>query len=215
MFPFTRRTPGDVEATSEAIRQPLLFDKDGYLAFSPNDPDDPKSWSRTRRWLITSVTLMMVVNCSFASSAPTGALTGIAKDFGVSQVAANLVTTLFLSGYCAGPLIWAPLSEYYGRRYIFYVSFGGYFAFNFLCAWAPNFGGLLVGRFLTGTSASSAFSNGPGVLADLWEPIDRGIGMSLLIMFTFLGPVIGPVTSGFLELTENWRYGVSCRGVCR
>lgn len=36
-------------------------------------------------------------------------------DLGVSPEAAGLVTTMFLFGYCAGPLIWAPLSEFYGR----------------------------------------------------------------------------------------------------
>lgn len=31
-----------------------------------------------------------------------------------------------------------------------------------------------MGRFLTGTFASAALSNVPGVLADLWGPIERG-----------------------------------------
>ena len=56
-----------------------------------------------------------------------------------------------------GPLLWAPLSEFFGRRWVFYFTFLLYLAFNFLCAFAPNFGALLVGRFLTGTFASSTF----------------------------------------------------------
>jgi len=68
--------------------------------------------------------------------------------------------TLFLLGYCAGPLFWAPLSEFYGRRYIFYISFSIYNIFNFLCAWAPNFAAMLIARFITGTCASAALSNG-------------------------------------------------------
>lgn len=205
MFGLGENKKSEMPSDPEAIRDQLTLDKNGYLSFSPNDPDDPKSWSKARRWSITTIVLFMVLNASFASTAPTGALLGIVKTFHVSEVVANLVTTLFLLGYCAGPLFWAPLSEHYGRRYIFYVSFTGYFAFNFLCAWAPNLGALLAGRFLSGTCASSSFSNGPGVLADLWEPIDRGIGMALLLMLTFMGPIIGPITSGFLYLTETWR----------
>lgn len=98
-----------------------------------------------------------------------------------------MVITLFLLGYCAGPLVFAPLSEFYGRRYIFYITFLIFIAFNFLCAFAPNFGSLLVGRFLSGTFVSCAMSNSPGVLADIWDPIERGVAMAMFSMMTFVG----------------------------
>ena len=120
---------------------------------------------------------------------------------------------MFLLGYCAGPLLWAPLSEFYGRRYVFYGTFISYWAFNFLCAFTPNFAGLLVGRFFTGTFASSALSNAPGVLVDVWDTLDRGNAMALFSMMTFIGPALGPVTSGFLQLTEDWRFVIRERDI--
>lgn len=161
------------------------LNQDGHLDFAPNDieseltistpsravtnlPSDPKNWSKTRRWAITVISVVLVVNATFASSSPSGCLGSISKELHVSEEAAGLVITLFLLGYCAGPLIWAPLSEFYGRRWVFYLTFICYFAFNFVCAFTPNFGGLLAGRFLTGTFASAALSNAPGVLADIW-----------------------------------------------
>lgn len=132
---------------------------------------DPKNWSKTRRWYITIVAVLLVVNATFASSSPSGSIEGIVEEFNVSLEVAELVITLFLLGYVFGPLLWAPLSEFYGRRYIFYLTFLGYFAFNFLCAFTSSFAGLAVGRFLTGTFCSAALSNSPGVLADIWgEP---------------------------------------------
>ena len=160
----------------------------GQLDFSPDDLENPKNWSTARRWYITFVAVLLVVNATFASSSPSGCLQSISEELHVSQEASGLVITLFLLGYCAGPLIWAPLSEFYGRRWIFYSTFICYFAFTFLCAFAPNFGGLLVGRFLTGTFASAALSNSPGVLADIWGPIERGNAMALFSMMTFIGP---------------------------
>jgi MFS transporter, DHA1 family, multidrug resistance protein len=129
---------------------------EGHLDFAPNDIEDPRNWSTARRWYITIIAVILVVNATFASSSPSGCLDSIAKELHVSVEAAGLVITVFLLGYCAGPLIWAPLSEFYGRRWIFYGTFLLYFAFTFLCAWTPNFGGLLVGRFLCGTFASAA-----------------------------------------------------------
>ena len=130
----------------------------------------------------------------------------ISKELHVSEEASGLVITLFLLGYVFGPLLWAPLSEFYGRRYVFYGTFVLYFAFTFLCAFTPNFAGLLVGRFLTGTFCSAALSNSPGLLADIWGPIERGNAMALFSMMTFIGPALGPVTSGFLQMTEDWRW---------
>ena len=177
----------------------------GQVDFAPGDIENPKNWSQPRRWYITMVAVFLVVNATFASSSPSGCIDGIAEDLHVSVEAAGLVITLFLLGYCAGPLVWAPLSEFYGRRWIFYFTFIAYLAFNFLCAFTPNFAGLLVGRFLTGTFASAALSNAPGVLADIWGPIERGNAMALFSMMTFIGPALGPVISGFLQLKENWR----------
>ena len=58
------------------------------------------------------------MNATFASSAPSGSFQSVSEDLHVSVEAAGLVTTLFLLGYCAGPLFWAPLPEFYGRRWI-------------------------------------------------------------------------------------------------
>lgn len=184
----------------------VYLNKDGHLDFAPNDIENPKNWSKPRRWYCTVIAVLLVVNATFASSSPSGCLPSIAEELHVSEEAAGLVITLFLLGYVFGPLFWAPLSEFFGRRWIFYFTFLAYIAFNFLCAFTPNFGGLLVGRFLTGTFASAALSNAPGVLADIWGPIERGNAMALFSMMTFIGPALGPVISGFLELKEDWRW---------
>ncbi|KAF3033649.1 hypothetical protein E8E12_005499 [Didymella heteroderae] len=191
----------DIEASEQ-----VHLNDDGLLEFGPDDIENPKNWSTARRWYITVVSVTLVVNATFASSSPSGTLESISTDLHVSTEAAGLVITLFLLGYCAGPLIFAPLSEFFGRRYIFYVTFTLYLAFNFLCAFTPNFAGLLVGRFFTGTFASAPLSNAPGVLADIWGPLERGNAMAAFSMMTFIGPAIGPVISGFLELKKDWRW---------
>ncbi|KAF2675311.1 MFS general substrate transporter [Microthyrium microscopicum] len=184
----------------------LFFDKDGYLEFAPDDPENPKNYSFGRKCYITAIAISLVMNATFSSSAPSGTFQGISDDLDISVEAAGLVTTLFLLGYVAGPFFWAPLSEFYGRRWIFYVSFTLYLAFGFLCAFTPNFAGLVVGRFLTGTFASAALTNAPGILADIWGPVERGNAMILFATMTFVGPALGPVVSGFLQLKETWRW---------
>lgn len=182
------------------------LNEDGYVDFAPGDIEDPRNWSMTRRAIVSVTAILLVVNATFASSSPSGCFGSISEYFDISTEVAGLTITLFLLGYCAGPLVFAPLSEFYGRRWIFYISFALYLAFNFLCAFAPNLGALLVGRFLTGTFASAPLSNAPGVLADLWDPLQRANAMATFSAMVYVGPALGPVIAGFLELTKDWRW---------
>jgi MFS transporter, DHA1 family, multidrug resistance protein len=186
--------------------EPPYVNEDGLLDFAPGDIENPHNWSTARRGYITIIAVLLVTNATFASSSPSGCLPSIAEWAGVSEVAAGLTITLFLLGYCAGPLVFAPLSEFYGRRWIFYFTFGMYLAFNFLCAFAPNFGSLLVGRFLTGTFVAAPLANSPGVLADLWQPLERGNAMAAFACMVWAGPAVGPVISGFFQLKLDWRW---------
>jgi DHA1 family multidrug resistance protein-like MFS transporter len=103
-----------VHAKSPADSLQPFLNGDGRLDFAPGDSANPQNWSTKRKCYVTGVSILLVMNATFASSAPTGAFQGIVQDLDISNEVAGLVTTLFLLGYCAGPLIWAPLSEYYG-----------------------------------------------------------------------------------------------------
>ncbi|TQV93185.1 benomyl/methotrexate resistance protein [Cordyceps javanica] len=188
---------------------PPFLDAAGYVAFAPSDPENPLNWSVARRACISAVAVLLVLNATMASSAPSAVSASLTKHFGVSQEVSALTVTLFLLGYCSGPLLFAPLSEFYGRRVIFVVTFAGYVAFSFLTAWPPNFAALLVGRFLTGTFASAPLSNAPGVLVDLWNPVHRATAFACFSTMVWIGPAVGPVVAGFLQLTkgdEGWRW---------
>ncbi|KAI8683886.1 MFS domain-containing protein [Fusarium keratoplasticum] len=180
----------------------------GYVDFNSGDAENPRNWSRTRRWIITSIAVILALNGNFSSSIFAASLDSVVDEFNVSEVAAALTTALFLLGFCAGPFIFAPLSEFYGRRWIFYITFAAYMAFTFLCAFPPGFGGLLVGRFLAGTFISAPLSTTPGVLVDLWDPIERGNATAIFSLASWVGPSLGSVISGFVQLERDWRWGV-------
>lgn len=63
---------------------------------------------------------------TFSSSAPSPIIPALRDEFGFSAEVGILTISLFVSGYCVGPLLWAPLSEQYGRRPIFIISFFGF-----------------------------------------------------------------------------------------
>ncbi|KAJ5798319.1 MFS general substrate transporter [Penicillium pulvis] len=192
--------------TTQITDETPYLNENGYVDFAEGDIENPRNWSMARRTTITMSAVLLVVNATFASSSPSGCFGSISEHFNISTEVAGLTITVFLLGYCAGPLLFAPLSEFYGRRWIFYITFSLYIAFNFLCAFAPNLGALLVGRFLTGTFVSAPLSNGPGLLADLWDPLQRANAMAGFAAMVWIGPALGPVVAGFLELKEDWRW---------
>ena len=100
-----------------------------------------------------------------------------------------------------GPVVWAPLSEEYGRKYITIVNFILFTLFTISCALAPNWKAFLVFRLLFGTFGSSVVAIAPGILADIYhDPASRGwsiaIFMAVCIMILLLSTWLTERTKG-------------------
>jgi hypothetical protein len=63
----------------------------------------PRSWSLPA---LTRSTFR-----TFSSSAPSNLLPEMMEYFGFEEEVGTLTVSLFISGYCLGPLLWGPLSE--------------------------------------------------------------------------------------------------------
>lgn len=168
-----------------------------YLVeFLPNDPRNPITFSQTKKWTITVLQAIATLAVAFVSTAYSGGLSEILKDFRVSTQVSILGVSLFVLGFAIGPLFWAPLSELLGRQIPFTISYAGLTAFNAAAAGAPTMPALIVLRFFAGAFGSSPLTNAGGVIADMFDANERGIPTALFAMAPFLGPTIGK----FLEL---------------
>ncbi|KAH9947520.1 MFS polyamine transporter [Amylocystis lapponica] len=174
---------------------------------SSEDPENPQLWSTPYRWFLTVLCLLMTVNVTFASSAPSFATPFIAAHFRKTDEVGYLVTSLFLIGYVVGPLIWGPGSELYGRRVTFRVALAGYTILHLGQALARNMETLLITRFLGGVFAVAPLTNCAGVIVDIWDPVRRGIAAGLFVAGVFIGPVLGPIIGGFVTSSYlGWRW---------
>jgi len=114
---------------------------------------------------------------------------------------------MYLVGYVLGPLLFGPLSETYGRKWILISTFILFTVFTLAAALAPNFAALLIFRLLTGVSAASPNVVVPGIYADIYnDPVTRGRAMAIFMGGTCVGPIIAPVISGFIAPALNWRW---------
>jgi MFS family permease len=85
-----------------------------------------------------------------------------------------------------GPLLWGPLSEIFGRRPIFIITFIAYIGFQVGCALSKNTASILVFRFLGGTFAAAPLTNSGALIADIWDGDHRGKAMCKFLFQIFL-----------------------------
>jgi multidrug resistance protein len=142
----------------------------------------------------------------FAKMTVVGGIIQVTLGFDISIEVATLGVSLFVLGFAVGPLLWAPLSEMYGRQLVFAISYGGFTAFNAASAGSQNIQTLLVLRFFAGAFGSSPLTNAGGQIADIFNASERGLAMGLFALAPFLGPTIGPIAGGFLAESEGWRW---------
>lgn len=115
---------------------------------------------------------------------------------------ASFIVSVYLLGYCFGPLAIAPLSEMYGRLPLYHVCNVLFIIFSVACALAPNLGGLIAFRLLAGLAGSCPLTIGAATLADIISKEKRGAAMSSWALGPLFGPVIGPIGKPILTNSD-------------
>lgn len=180
--------------------------KSQLVHFIENDPENPKNWSKAYKWYCTMVVALTCFVVAFASSVITADIAGTVEEFGVSEEVGLLSISLFVVGFGVGPMVFAPLSEIYGRRIIYGSTLLVAVVFIIPCAVAQNISTLLVCRAIDGIAFSAPMTLVGGTLADLWRTEERGVPMAAFSAAPFIGPAIGPLAGGFLSDRAGWRW---------
>ncbi|CAF3418906.1 unnamed protein product [Rotaria socialis] len=171
-----------------------------------NDPENPQTWRKVYKWLLTVFVSLTTLSVAFCSSAYVGNFEGVMKEFGSSVEVTTLGISLFILGFSLGPLLWAPFSEMFGRRIIFIITYLALVAFNVGSAGSQNIWTLLILRFLAGAFGSSPLTNAAGTIADIFSAKDRGLGIVVLASAPFLGPTLGPIIGNIIGQSIGWRW---------
>ncbi|KAF5234024.1 hypothetical protein FAUST_7803 [Fusarium austroamericanum] len=191
-----------VEFDDVVENDPNIVNWDG-----PDDPANPQNWSMGKK----TVTVIIVSSVTFvtplASSIFAPSIEQVMTEFhSTNSQVASFIVSVYLLGYCFGPLVIAPLSEMYGRLPLYHICNVLFVIFNVACALAPNLGGLIAFRLLAGLAGSCPLTIGAGSLADVISRERRGAAMSSWALGPLFGPVIGPVAGGYLSQAKSWRW---------
>jgi MFS transporter, DHA1 family, multidrug resistance protein len=202
----------DVEKAEEILPpqpEPMIQQKDPNLVEwnGPDDPDNAQNWSKAKKWVITMSLAAMTLTVAFTSSVLSSATFVVSSEFNVDTHVGILGTSLFVLGFTFGPIAWGPLSEVYGRMTPLFSCYAAFAIFMIPVAVAQNIQTILICRFLGGVFGSAPLVIVAGAFADIWNPVDRGIAVSIFASATFVGPVSGPIVGGFVTQSHlGWRW---------
>ncbi|KAH8681639.1 major facilitator superfamily domain-containing protein, partial [Xylariales sp. PMI_506] len=181
----------------------------------PDDPYHPQNWPLHKKFVTTMLYGLVTMTATWASSSYSAGTSLIAEDFHVGTQVATLGTSLFLLGFGLGPLLWAPLSEVYGRRIAVLCPMFISICFSFATATSKDLQSIMITRFFGAFFASAPVTNTGGVLGDLYSPAQRGYAMAGYAMAVVGGPTVGPIVSAAVVVQPNlgWRWTEYITGI--
>ena len=134
-----------------------------------------------------------------------GVLPQVAEGIDVSIPKAGHV----ISAYALGVVVGAPVLAYFGaklpRRGLLLGLMAAYALFNALSALAPDYGTLMVARFLDGLPHGGYFGVASLVAASMVAPERRGRAIAMVLMGLPIANVVGVPAATWLGQTLGWR----------
>ncbi|KAJ5234354.1 uncharacterized protein N7469_003522 [Penicillium citrinum] len=176
------------------------------VTWDDGDVMNPRNMSKFRKWMIVIIvsTGSLCVTCT--SSMYTVTYDQLMVEFGCSREVATLGLSFFIWGLGIGPLFLSPLSEFFGRRNIYMVSFSLFLIWLIPCAVAKNIQTMLVCRFFNGLSGAAFLSVAGGTVGDMFDRQELAFPMMLYTASPFIGPEVGPLVGGFINEFTTWRW---------
>ena len=191
-----RRTRGDDHDDDNDRRHVISFDQD--------DSENPLNWSFSFKVLTTVVFSLTTLGCTFTSSVFASAQDRVAEEYGISKLVATLGTSLYVGAYAFGPLLFAPASEFLGRKRPLIFGYALFAASQIIVATARGPAAIFVGRAIGGYFSSAPLGIMSGAMSDIWDHEQRGIAIAIFSSVNFIGPVAGPIVGSYIVTNYDW-----------
>ena len=176
---------------------------DSNLKTNLDDGNNFSKWQQRKILLLVSLSTLVT---SIGSAIYLPLLNDLKNQLNATN--AQMILSLALYNYVFGlaSLIWGPLSDSRGRKWIIFVGILEYALFTLLCGISSNIYELNVFRSLQAIGAAAAPTTGSGVVQETFSRETRGRAMGLYSITPILGVIIGPFIGGLFDSTSvKWR----------
>jgi len=161
---------------------------------------------RANRWAValtvTLATFMEVLDTSIANVA----LPHIAGGLGASADEATWVLTSYLVANAVILPMSAYLTTFIGRKRFYMICVLLFGISSAMCGLAPSLPLLIFFRVLQGAGGGGLAPSEQAILADTFEPKDRGKAFAIYGIAVVCAPAIGPTLGGYITDNFDWRW---------
>ncbi|KAF9891372.1 hypothetical protein FE257_004228 [Aspergillus nanangensis] len=195
-------TLSDVEKTACSTESDII-----EVSFSgDDDPMCPRSMPLLRKWAIVIIICMGSLCMTCTSSIYTTTYAQMAPEFHTTQFISTIGLSSYVLGIASGPILTSPLSEHYGRRPIYLLSWTLFIIWTIPSAVGRNIETLIISRFFNGFAGTTFLSVAGGTAGDIFARGELQAPMAMVSSAPFVGPSLGPVIGGFINYHVHWRW---------
>ncbi|GMM37501.1 Tpo1 protein [Saccharomycopsis crataegensis] len=195
---------------------PALPDKEQYVVSfeADNDSMHPFNWPFKKKLGIFFCLTICVMIIAFGSSVFSTGIPEVSKEFHVSTEVGTLGVSLYVLGFATGPIVWAPLSELYGRKIVLIISVFVFTCFQFAVATAKDIQTIMLSRFFGSCIGSAPLVVVGAAFSDMFDNRTRGYAISFFSLGVVLGPQLAPIVGGFISSSYlGWRWTEYITGI--
>ena len=171
-----------------------------------DDKDDPKNWPLTRKILSTAIICLIGFVTTMGASIYAPGHEQVKAEFGVSTTVALLPLSSYSLGLAFGPMISSPLSETFGRKFVYLSTLPLLDVFMLGSGFSQNIAALILCRFFAGMFAAPGVSVAAATITDYTRSQQRAVALAPYYTIPFIGSAIGPLIGGFAVERKGWRW---------
>ncbi|KAI5205396.1 MFS general substrate transporter [Aureobasidium subglaciale] len=166
-----------------------------------------QNWPFKKKLPVAASLGFVTLTAAFGSSIFSSATGAVAREYNVSTEVGILGISLYVLGFATGPILWAPMSELYGRRLPLLIASFGFSIFCIAVAVGKDLQTILICRFFGGFMGACPLTVVGAVFADMFNNAQRGVAVTVFSIAVFSGPLLAPFIGGFITTSYlGWRW---------
>jgi len=165
-----------------------------------NNPRSP-----AYRWSVLSIIMIGTFMAILDTSIVNVALPHMMSAFGVNRNQIEWVTTGFMLATAVSMPLVGWLVGRLGHKTLYLSSLTLFTAGSAACAMAWSYDSLIVARIIQAVGGGAIQPVGMAIIAELFEPEERGKALGVWGTGIMIGPAIGPTLGGYLTDAFSWR----------
>lgn len=154
---------------------------------------------------IIVILLLLTTVEQFAVDVYLPSLPAMTDYFSVDNAYLQMTLSLYLLGFALSPILFGPLTDYYGRRKILMSGLIIFVLASLVCSMTSSITLLLLARLCQGIGSGAIVVANQSMVRDSFSGKQLAIVASYMSITWSLVPIISPAIGGYLQHYLGWR----------